>query len=226
MKASKAGIIGVQEALSHQVKDIDLALRSFDYVGVGRDDGKEKGEYSAIFIDTLKFNIIQSQTFWLSETPEKPSVGWDASMERIYTFVLLETKKETQRFWVMNTHFDHIGEIARQKSAINILQKIKQINTIHLPAIIMGDLNFTPDEKPYQILSNSMEDSYQINTENTINNRGSFNGFEKEFEPKRIDYIFTDGFRIKNYYHIYKLMPNGNFPSDHFPISVKMNFIN
>jgi endonuclease/exonuclease/phosphatase family metal-dependent hydrolase len=116
-------VVGIQEGLIHQVQFLDENLENFSYVGVGRDDGKEKGEFSAIFVDTMIFRVNKSETFWLSETPEKVSVGWDASMERICTWAELTCKSNNRKIIVYNTHFDHIGKEARLNSVKLILEK-------------------------------------------------------------------------------------------------------
>ena len=126
---------GVQEALPDQMKDIKNGLKNYDYVGVGRDDGKEKGEFSAIFYDTDRLQVLKSDTFWLSETPEKPSKGWDAALNRICTYAVFRDKKSKKEFMALNLHFDHIGNIARVKSSELILKKIKEINPKNLPVL-------------------------------------------------------------------------------------------
>ena len=115
------GIIGIQEGLLNQVRYINNAFNNYDYFGVGRDDGKDRGEFCSIFYDKTRYDLQKSSTFWLSETPGKISVGWDAALERICTYGLFLDKKKGQNFWVFNTHFDHIGSIAREKSAELIL---------------------------------------------------------------------------------------------------------
>jgi endonuclease/exonuclease/phosphatase family metal-dependent hydrolase len=134
-------ILGIQEGLHHQVKYIDSVLTQYKYIGVGRDDGKIKGEYSAIFYDDRKLEVINQGTFWLSKTPEEISVGWDAAMERICTYGLFIDKTTDQQFFVFNTHFDHIGNMAREESAKLILKKATILNKNNLPLIIMRDFN-------------------------------------------------------------------------------------
>jgi len=116
--------IGTQEALHHQVTFIDSNLTNFSFIGVGRDDGKQKGEYTSIHYDNTLYIVLDSNTFWLSKTPEKVSVGWDAAMERICTYGLFENLKTKIKFYVFNTHFDHMGVKAREKSANLILREI------------------------------------------------------------------------------------------------------
>jgi endonuclease/exonuclease/phosphatase family metal-dependent hydrolase len=118
----EADFVGMQEVLNSQLTDLMGSLIEYDYVGVGRDDGKNKGEYSPILFDKNKYKVLRSNTFWLSETPNKISVGWDASMERICTYGLFENRNSSKKIWVFNTHFDHVGVLAREKSIELIFQ--------------------------------------------------------------------------------------------------------
>ena len=139
-------VMGVQEAVPQQMTDIKTGLKNYDFVGVGRDDGADKGEYSAIFYDTEKLQVVQSGTFWLSETPEKPSKGWDAAYNRVCTYALFKTKKGGKKFWAFNVHFDHVGNVAREKSAQLILDKIwivfPKFSQIHLNNLDGKKLDF------------------------------------------------------------------------------------
>ena len=145
--------MGTQEGLEHQINYLDKNLKSYKYVGVARADVKEKGkgEYSAVFYNVNKFKDLKSGTFWLSDTSDQPSRGWDASLNRICTYILLQDKNSGNKFWVFNTHFDHKGVEARQKSAELIIAKIKEINKENLPVFLMGDFNLTPDQSPNKI---------------------------------------------------------------------------
>ena len=134
---------GVQEALPDQMRDLKSGLKNYDYIGVGRDDGKEKGEFSAIFYDTARLQVMKSGTFWLSETPAKPSKGWDPALNRICTYAVFKDKKSQKEFMALNLHFDHIGNIARVKSSELILKKIKEINPKNLPVTVSADFNLT-----------------------------------------------------------------------------------
>jgi endonuclease/exonuclease/phosphatase family metal-dependent hydrolase len=146
-------LLGVQEALHGQVVELKERLPQFQYLGVGRDDGKEKGEYSAIFYDTSRLQALQSSTFWLSQTPEVPgSKSWDAAITRIVTWARFRDRRNGKIFYAFNTHLDHIGKEARRESAKLLLQKVAAIagNT---PAIITGDFNATPDDEPIQVIT-------------------------------------------------------------------------
>jgi endonuclease/exonuclease/phosphatase family metal-dependent hydrolase len=214
-----ADIVGIQEGLHHQVDFLNTALTNYSYVGVGRDDGKEKGEYSAIFYNSNKFKVLKTNTFWLSETPEKVSVGWDASMERICSYALFENLKTKKQFWVFNTHFDHRGMQARINSAQLIYKKINEIKTSKLPVILMGDLNLTPDTEPIQYLKKNLTDAMEISKKPFYGPTGTFNGFDQDrIMENRIDYFFVKNVDVLSYTHIDDRMANNKHISDHLPI--------
>jgi len=217
-------VFGIQEGLHHQLLYLNETLINYKYVGVGRDDGQEKGEYCAIFYNSKKLKLIKSDTFWLSETPNKISVGWDASMERICTYILLKDIKTNQQFWVFNTHFDHIGNEARINSTALIFDKINELNSENTPVIIMGDFNLTPDSKTIQYLSKVMNDSKNSSKSKPFGPIGTFNGFHfNEPVSKRIDYIFTSKNNIKVVkYAVLSDSKNLKYPSDHLPVFVKI----
>ncbi len=214
-----ADIVGIQEGLHHQVDYLNNALNGYSYVGVGRDDGQQKGEYSAIFYNSDKFKVLKTNTFWLSETPEKVSVGWDASMERICTYALFENVTSKKQFYVFNTHFDHRGMQARVNSAELIYKKIKEINTSDLPVILMGDLNLTPDTEPIQFLKKHLTDAMGISKKPFYGPKGTFNGFDQDrIMENRIDYIFVNNIEVLSYTHIDDRMANNMHISDHLPV--------
>lgn len=215
---------GVQEALPEQMKDIKTGLKNYDYIGVGRDDGKEKGEFSAIFYDTNRLDVVESGTFWLSETPEKPSKGWDAALNRICTYAVFKDKKSKKEFLAMNLHFDHIGNVARVKSSELILKKIKELNPKNLPVTLSGDFNLTDDSEPIKILSQNMKDTFYHSETKHYGPVGTFTAFDVNTAPKdRIDYIFTQGFTIRSHRHINDRRENLLYPSDHFPVIVHLS---
>jgi len=216
-------IFGIQEGLLNQVSFIDSALIKYDYVGVGRNDGKMKGEFCAIYFDTTRYKIRNNSTFWLSETPDVVSVGWDAALERICTYGLFEDTTSGEEFLVFNTHFDHLGVIARKKSSALILKKIKEINTQSLPVILMGDFNSIPDSDPIKILKNDLIDALQISLENLEGSQGTFNGFDMMLPiDKRIDYIFTKNLQVLSYRHIDDRLNNNRHISDHLPVMIEI----
>ncbi|WP_262149419.1 endonuclease/exonuclease/phosphatase family protein [Chryseobacterium foetidum] len=218
-------VLGVQEALPEQMKDMKSGLKNYDFVGVGRDDGKEKGEFSAIFFDTQKLQIIKSGTFWLSETPEKPSKGWDAALNRICTYAIFKDLKSKKEFLAMNIHFDHVGNVARVKSSELILKKAKELNPKNLPLVLTGDFNLTEDTEPVKILSQNLKDTFYHSEKKHYGPKGTFTGFNVNEVPKdRIDYIFVKGFKIKSQRHINDRRENLLYPSDHFPVFSELSF--
>ena len=221
-------VFGIQEGLQHQVQYLDSIFGGYNYIGIGRDDGKTKGEYSAIFYQKERLEVLNKGTFWLSETPNEISVGWDASMERICTYGLFKNKTNSEQFWVFNTHFDHIGNIARVKSAGLILEKIEELNIDNLPVIVMGDFNLKPETVAIQLLAKYLNDTNKISKSKPFGPTGTFNGFNFS-KPvlDRIDYIFTskDGIQVLKY-AVLSDSKDCNYPSDHLPVLVELKFIN
>ena len=216
--------IGMQEVLYRQLNYLNESLKDYGYIGVGRDDGKLKGEFSPILYDTENITLLKSNTFWLSKTPDKISVGWDAAMERVCTYGLFEDKSSKKKIWVFNTHFDHIGTKARKKSAKLILKKIKQLNVEKLPVILMGDFNLRPEEKPIHSIQNKMDDGQHISKTRIKGPKGTFNGFDSN-DPmeKRIDYIFTARLEVESYRHIDERLKTGKHISDHLPVLASLS---
>ena len=216
-------IIGIQEGLLNQVQYIDSSLINYDYVGVGRDDGKEKGEFCAIYFDTTRYVLLKNSTFWLSETPDTISVGWDAALERICTYGLFKDRITKEEFLVFNTHFDHIGVVAREKSSELILKRINKINRQSLPVILMGDFNSIPNSSPVKEIKTELSDALQISVEKLQGPRGTFNGFNEDLPiEKRIDYIFTNDLKVLSYTHINDRLNNNRHISDHLPVMIKI----
>jgi len=217
-------LLGVQEALHDQMMDLKERLPNFRYVGVGRDDGKEKGEYSAIFYDTTRLQMLQSQTFWLSETPAIPgSKSWDAAITRIVTWARFKDKKTKRVFFAFNTHFDHMGKKARAESARIILNKVKEIAGSS-PAIVTGDFNSEPGDEPIQIILDKtnafhLTDSKEVSQTTHYGPTGTFNGFKsKERNDQPIDYIFIKGkWKVLKHATISQSW-EGRFASDHFAV--------
>lgn len=224
----EAHIIGVQEALHDQMIDLQQRLPKYKYAGVGRDDGKEKGEYSAIFYDTTRLQALQTKTFWLSETPEVAgSKSWDAAITRIITWIKFRDKKTKKIFFAFNTHFDHIGQVARRESAKILLQNVKKIAGT-IPAVITGDFNAQPADEPIRVIldpSNPLRltDSKEISLKPHYGPTGTFNGFkEKERNDQPIDYIFLKGkWKVLNHATISQTW-EGRFASDHFSVIARL----
>lgn len=213
----KAGIIGLQEALHHQNTDLQALLPAYAWVGVGRDDGKEQGEYCSIFYLKDVYTLLKSGTIALSETPDViGSRSWDAALQRICSWVLLEDKQSHSRFYVFNTHFDHQGEIARQKSAELLSMKLPEISE-GLPFILMGDFNCEPQSAPFKLLSAAFQESAAL-APVKHGYPSTFNGWTYQNENDVIDHIFYhSSFQIKEYAIIAEHF-NGAFASDHYPV--------
>lgn len=216
-------LLGVQEALNHQLKDIQAKLPQYNFIGVGRDDGKEKGEYSAIFYNKDRFEILDQNTFWLSETPEVPgSKSWDAAITRVATWAKLRDKKTAVEFLIINTHFDHIGKEARRKSA-ELLKSKAAVLGKNLPVIITGDFNCVRDEPPYLAM---MDESVfpLIDPAPEKDPPGTFCNFGVNSQPCRaIDYIFVNQRWIPDAYTVYDDNDGKNYPSDHLPVGVRIS---
>nr|MBP6288037.1 endonuclease/exonuclease/phosphatase family protein [Ferruginibacter sp.] len=159
MNYYEADFIGAQEVLHHQLTYLKDNLNGYDYLGVGRDDGREAGEYSCIFYKKDKYTVVQQSTFWLSPTPDIPSKGWDAALNRVCSYGLFKNNKTKQLIWVLNTHFDHMGKVARLESAKLIIKKISELNTQHYPVIVSGDFNSRPGDEPAQYMMANMRNS-------------------------------------------------------------------
>lgn len=242
-------IFGTQECFLHQLKNLKQALPGYSYIGVGRDDGKDKGEHSAIFYRTDKFELLEKGDFWLSETPNIPSKGWDAVLPRICSWGHFKCKDTGFEFLFFNLHMDHIGKKARVESAYLVQKKMKEINE-KLPAILTGDFNVDQHSNSYKALvaQGNLYDSYEIANLRYATN-GTFNGFNpNDFTESRIDHVFVSpGFKVIKYgvltdTYRSKVLNGGKAdvkdapkeisvetyqartPSDHFPVEVELSF--
>ena len=210
-------ILGIQEGLSDQVDYLQTAT-GFAVEGVGRDDGKKAGEFVAIYYNPARFIKRLSGHFWLSETPDIPSKGWDAAIVRLCTWVRLYDKIRKQEFYVFNTHYDHVGVLARVKSS-ELIQKQIPLIAGNLPIILTGDLNVTPQTESVATLKTFLSDAREVSQEPPYGPEGSFNGFKFNAALKdRIDYIFTSKhFKVLKY-GILSDSKEQRYPSDHLPV--------
>ena len=217
-------IMGVQEAMPNQVIDLEQLLPQYNQVGIGR-EGQGKGESSSIFYRKEKLKVVSSNTFWLSDTPDLISKGWDAACHRICTFALFQEINSDRLFWVFNTHLDHVGVQSRAKAIELLLAKIDQFNNFNYPVILMGDFNLEPDDKSIIELKTKMNDARDVSISSPFGPIGTFNNFEFD-QPvtKRIDYIFISKntkLEVKKY-AVLTDSKNLRYPSDHFPVYVEI----
>ena len=219
-------IVGTQEGLSNQLEDLSKALPEYQHYGLGRDDGKDGGEHSAIFFKKDRFEVLKKGDFWLSETPDKPGLGWDATCcNRICSWVYLIDKQSKKKFYFFNAHFDHQGKIAREESAKLILKKIKEIAG-NEKALFTGDLNGDHNSTWYKRLAASdyLVDTYTLAVKPYIFN-ASFNSFGKALDKDGIiDHVFTTGRVNVKRWGILTDTYRGKFPSDHFPVLTEIVF--
>ena len=219
-------VLGTQEVLMDQYRDLKKMLPSYDVFGVGRNNGKHGGEHSAIFYKRSQYDLIQGGNFWLSETPTVPgSKSWDAAITRICSWVKLKDKQNGYTFFVFNTHFDHRGKQARINSAKLLTQTIDSLCGDY-PVVVTGDFNFQPDNEGFSVMTSKshlvlLQDAYSADAPNYTDC-----GFEvSNTNCHRIDYIFySHHFRRKSY----ALHTDNNgqyYPSDHLTISASFSLI-
>lgn len=217
---NQADLIGVQEALKGQLDELALKLPGYKWLGVGRDDGKESGEYSAIFYRTARFKPVDSGTFWLSKNPTVPgSKDWDAAITRVATWAHFQDLQADTSVFHFNTHFDHRGELAREKSAELLENRISRMAGSY-PTVLTGDFNFTEEAAGYPVLTASLKDAFYSADEPHHGPVSTFyGGFEVKREVgRRIDYIFVKN-NMRTLQHA-TLSDNweGAFASDHLAV--------
>ncbi|WP_054956960.1 endonuclease/exonuclease/phosphatase family protein [Paenibacillus dakarensis] len=214
-------VVGTQEGTNHMLRDLDEALPSYRRIGTGR-TGMETDydEFCAIYYNQESLTLLAQGQFWLSETPEVPgSISWDSSYPRICTWGLFQNdEKEGQRFYVLNTHFDHLGTIARQQSAQLVLKQIQQFREKEqIPVVLMGDLNAEPDQPEIQQLEQHLNSAYTLLSEPVGR---TFHDFKGGTEGQPIDYIFTTSDVRMGDIHLHRELLEGAYPSDHYAVSV------
>ncbi|WPO80638.1 endonuclease/exonuclease/phosphatase family protein [Flavobacterium sp. KACC 22761] len=218
-------IFGIQEGLPNQVIDIASALPNYAKFGIGREENGT-GEAAAIFYKKDRFQVQQSNTFWLSETPNKVSKGWDGACNRVCTYGLFKDLKTKKTFWVFNLHLDHIGEVARVKGVELVLSKIAELNTKKLPVFLMGDFNSEPDTKQILEIKRVMDDTKDVSKEKPFGPYGTFNAFQHD-KPVNllIDYIFVSknsGLKIQKH-AVLSDSKDLKYPSDHLPVLIEID---
>ena len=216
-------LVGMQEVLQHQKQAVETDLPAYQFVGVARDDGKAKGEYSMLGFRRDRFALVGSGTFWLSPTPDVPSKGWDAALPRIATWARLRDRTAKRDLLVVNTHFDHIGEVARQESARQIRRWIDGERKPGESAVLMGDFNSPATSTAYAAIvepgQGALHDSRTISRTPHYGPLGTFTGFDiARTDASPIDHIFvSDDVTVLRHATLTD-QNGGKLPSDHYPV--------
>jgi endonuclease/exonuclease/phosphatase family metal-dependent hydrolase len=221
----RAQVFGVQEALPEQMDELAAAFPDFAYEGVGRDDGDRAGEFSAVFYSNERFRKLDGGTFWLSESPEECSYGWDAACRRVCSWVKLEEPSSHRILYVFNTHFDHKGMEARRNSARLILSKISEITGGEGPVVLCGDFNLAPDTEPIAEIREQLGDAFEVTELPPYGSVGTYHGFTYD-DPveERIDYVFVSKeVRVLRYGALTDSRDR-TFFSDHLPVLVTLQY--
>ena len=219
----KPDVLGFQEALDNQIKFITEFTKGYDYIGVGRDDGKQKGEQMGILFNKKAVKLLKWGTYWLSETPDEPSFGWDAKCRRTATWALFKDKRSGKKFFYVNTHLDHVGVEARSKGLKLVQDKIAAMNPKGWPLTLTGDFNIEPDNPAIIELDKTMKSARDVAAR--TDRHGSFNGWGKANPEPIIDYVYFSGFkRCDSFETITKEYGGRKFISDHYPIKAVLVF--
>lgn len=220
--------LGVQEAHHGWIETLCAGLPDYDFVGIGRDDGKTKGEYSAVFYKKEKYDLLASGSFWLSETPDVPGVkGWDAACVRICSYAKLREKDTGRRFVHFNTHLDHRGLVAMQKGAELVTKKAEEICP-DLPAFFTGDFNVTPDSAPYRtVIAGGFRDAREeapVRDDSPTFHCEVYVTDAYREAPSIIDYCFVKGdVTVRSFRVLRDVYPGDLYPSDHFPVLAEVD---
>lgn len=225
---SKADIAGFQEVLVGQFDDLRTRLPEMQSYGVGRDDGKNAGEFCPIFYRRDRFELVEKSTFWLSPTPEvTASKGWDAALPRIASWVKLKDQSGVE-FYVINTHFDHRGKQAREESARLLVQRLGETFADH-PVVLLGDFNTTANSPPYDVLVGQGRrergpffDTYAHSAKKPQGPNSTWNGFKAIVPDHRIDFVFTTKSVKTQQLRILDDQRDKRFPSDHLPVVTEL----
>ena len=215
-------VFGTQEALRGQLEDV-AELKEFGFLGKGRDDGKQAGEHSAIFYRKDRLKVLDSGDFWLSETPDVPGKGWDATCcNRICSWAKFQDLKTKKQFYFFSVHFDHQGVKARQESGKLMVKKIKEIAK-NAPTICVGDFNSTPETEQIKAMQTLLRDARAVSAQPPYGPEGTFNAFKFDAPMKqRIDYIFVSSQIDVLKYGVLTDAQEQRYPSDHQPVVAKV----
>lgn len=222
IKASGADLIGLQEAELFQVQDLERLLGDYVWVGVGRDDGKQRGEMNAVLVRRSAYTVISSHTLWLSETPLQVSKGWDAMFNRTVTLLHLKDQRTGKPLNFLNTHFDHQGERARLESARLIAQTVLSLKPGE-PVVLTGDFNARADFEGYKIITRQLQDAAMVSRTPAEGGSITFNGFGRDLQPdNKIDFIFVSPGATVLSHRVVTDLYEGLYPSDHYPVTATL----
>jgi len=225
IRRSRADVIGLQEAELFQVKDLVSLLEGFDWVGVGRDDGVEKGEMNAVLVRRSAYAIASYKTLWLSDTPERVSRGWDAALNRTVTVLKLKSHQTGQDLYFLNTHFDHMGQGARDESARLIVRTVQALGE-DVAVVLTGDFNARSDFAGYKTLSSRLQDAAVVSRTPAAGGGITFNGFGTDLQPgNKIDYVFVSPGQVVQSHTVVTERVGALYPSDHFPLVVEVGLV-
>jgi len=221
--------IGAQEVQHHQLQYLLATLSQYRSIGVGRDDGKTGGEYSCILYNHHRVEPVRQSTFWLSASPDSVSRGWDAACHRVCTYGLFRIKATGQLCWVFNTHFDHVGEVARASSARLIIERIQTLNRVYsYPVVLTGDFNAHPSDEPVKYIASHMINSRSVSLQPAYGPSDTWNAFRFDQQPTGcIDYIFISPaakWKVQKFSTITDSYDR-KYPSDHFPVMATLELI-
>lgn len=226
-------VFGAQEVLHDQLQDLEAGLEGYQWIGVGRDDGQQAGEYAPIFYRSARLELLQQGHFWLNETPDRPAIGWDAACVRICTWARFRDLQTDKEFLFLNLHMDHVGVRARRESALLVMQRVQEMTGGAVPVVLTGDFNVSQEDELYALFTAAgfLRDSYASAQERWAEN-GTFNSFKSDrFTRDRIDHIFvTSTVQVEAYAvrtdSYWRQEEDGSFTrrclSDHYPIFARI----
>ena len=215
-------VFGVQETLPNQMAYLREECPDYEGYAVGRDDGIEKGEQMAIFYNTKHLEMKEHGTWWLSETPDEPSYGWDAACRRTATWALLYDKRAGKFFYFVNTHLDHKGAEARRNGLALVVEKIGEMNPEGYPMILLGDFNVEPGDPCLEALDGLMVSARDTAVQS--DDTPSFNGWG-DMRATVIDYIYYNGFSACPKFRVVTERFAGKpYISDHYPIVTTLRY--
>lgn len=220
---NKPDVIGMQEALDYQLNYYQDIVKPYKFVGKGREDGKKKGEYTGILYNSKTTSVTKWGMFWISETPDQPSAGWDASVNRTATWALMKDKRNGRQYYVVNTHYDEVGVLSRINGTSLILSKIAEINKEKLPVVLCGCFNVRQDDASLAELESTMENCRK--KADKTDDGVTYNAWGRVAQQSQIDHIYYSGFsRCEEFSVLTKKVEDRTFISDHFPLVAVMVF--